>query len=142
MPADQPRVDVRALRTGDADGSAPSASAAAPVADLEKAATSSIRAARAASNPAASQRQVTTVQTPPPTPPAATSAPVEAPPTAQPSEQPKPAPRRVHRAPARPRQSRLPPRRQHRHRVTKPRRPSTPRNLRHPPRPATFHSSE
>jgi outer membrane biosynthesis protein TonB len=104
MPADQPRVDVRALRTGDADGSAPSASAAAPVADLEKAATSSIRAARAASNPAASQRQVTTVQTPPPTPPAATSAPVEAPPTAQPSEQPKPAPRRVHRAPARPRQ--------------------------------------
>lgn len=38
--------------------------------------------------------------------------------------------------------SRLPPRRQHPHRVTKPRRPSTPRNLRHPPRPATFHSSE
>ncbi len=104
MPADRPRVDVQALRTGDADGSAPSASAAAPVTDLERAATSPIRAARAASNPAASQRQVTAVQTPPSTPPAATSAPVAAPPTAQPTELPKPAPRRLHRAPVRPRQ--------------------------------------
>lgn len=89
-PAGLSRVDAQALWTGEAGGSAALASATASVTDPEKAATSPIRAARAASNPAAGQQQV--------------AAPVAAQPTVQPTDQPKPAPHRVHRTPARQRQ--------------------------------------
>ncbi len=103
-PAGLSRVDAQALWTGEAGGSAAQASATASVTDPEKAATSPIRAARAASNPAAGQQQVAAAQKVPPPPPATTAAPVAAQPTVQPTDQPKPAPHRVHRTPARQRQ--------------------------------------
>lgn len=105
-PAATSRIDAQALRTSESGGSTAPATAAAPssATDLENAAASPIRAARATSNKAAGQQQVATAQTAPPPPPATSPAPVAAQPTVQPAEQPKVARHRIHRAPTRQRQ--------------------------------------
>ncbi|AOJ10036.1 hypothetical protein [Burkholderia mayonis] len=94
-PAATSRIDAQALRTGESGGSTATAATPAAATDLEKAAASPIRAARAASNQAAGQQQVATTQT------ASPPAPVAAQPTLQPAEQPKAAPHRIHRTPTR-----------------------------------------
>lgn len=105
-PAATSRIDAQALRTSESGGSTAPATAATPssATDLENAAASPIRAARATSNQAAGQQQVATAQTAPPPPPATSPAPVAAQPTVQPAEQPKVARHRNHRAPTRQRQ--------------------------------------
>uniref|UniRef100_UPI003BEEFF4E hypothetical protein n=1 Tax=Burkholderia arboris TaxID=488730 RepID=UPI003BEEFF4E len=132
-PAATTRINAQALRTGESSGSTALASAATPAAatDLEKAAASPIRAARAASNQAAGPQQAAAGQTASPPPPATSTAPVAAQPTVQSAEQPTPAPHRIRRAPAR----------QHPEPATTEATASAPHNeptkTEHPPKPST-----
>ncbi len=100
------RHNGQARQTGESSESTAPANAATPAAaaDLEKAAASPIRAARAAPSQVAGQQQATALQSASPPPPTTSSTPVTAQPTVQPAEQAKRALHRIHRAPSRQRQ--------------------------------------
>ncbi len=100
------RDNGQAPHTGEASGSTAPANAttSAAATDLEKAAASPIRAARAAPSQAAAQQQGAALQSASPPPPTTPSTPVTAQPTVQPPEQAKRALHRIHRAPSRQRQ--------------------------------------